>query len=323
MAGSVGEFSCSVIWLLSDLTRADAPMRLYVYTMRAMMVSLLSERIAGASLAVRQGLAVEVLASTPSTNAELRARVANLQSPLLLVTDIQTAGRGRAGRSWRSAPGDSLCFSLAWRFQGTLARLSGLSLAVGVAVAEALRAQGWPVQLKWPNDLLLEGAKLGGILIETAARASDDGVWAVIGVGLNVHANAERDAVLGDAVTALSEVARENVAGAAHNEIDHIDRNLLLASIADTLSVAMHAFDQHGLQPFVPRWHGLHEHQNCAVMLIENGQLLHEGVARGIDDQGCLLLDTAAGRVAITAGDVSLRRGQNSNHSGALHAAAD
>ena len=279
--------------------------------MRSMTSPLLAERIAAASLAARQGLAIDVLASTPSTNAELRTRVAGLQSPLLLAAEIQTAGRGRAGRSWRSAAGDSLCFSLAWRFQGALARLSGLSLAVGVAVAEALRAQGWPVRLKWPNDLLLEGAKLGGILIETVSRAADDGAWAVIGVGLNVYSNAERDAVLGDAVTSLD--------AAAHS----IDRNLLLASIADALSAAMHEFDQQGLQPFVSRWHALHEHQNCAVRLIENGRLLHEGVARGIDHLGCLLLDTASGRVAITAGDVSLRRGQMPEHSGPVHAAAD
>lgn len=278
-----------------------------------MTLPLIAERIAGLSVAARQGLAIEVLSATPSTNAELRARAAGLSSPLLLAAEIQTAGRGRAGRSWHSAPGDSLCFSLAWRFAGPLQRLSGLSLAVGVAIAEALRAGGWPVQLKWPNDLLVNGVKLGGILIETAPHAATAapaaGLWVVIGAGLNVHPNADREAALGEAVATLGEA--------------EIDRNHLLAALADALWQAMSQFDRDGLLPFIARWHALHAHQDCAVSLIEQGRLLHEGIARGIDDSGRLLLETAAGPVAITVGDVSLRTKAHAEPQGAAHAAAD
>lgn len=276
--------------------------------MPAMTLPLLTERIASSSLAARQGLAIEVLAETASTNAELRARAAGLKAPLLLAAESQTAGRGRAGRSWRSAPGDSLCFSIAWHFRGPLNRLSGLSLAVGVAVAETLRAQGCPVQLKWPNDLLLDGAKLGGILVETAPSAAAPGLWAVIGTGLNVRANAERDAVPGERIASIDDGLT--------------DRNPLLASLADALYAALDVFDREGLPPFIARWLALHAHQDCAVSLIEQGRLLHEGIARGIDDSGRLLIDTAAGPVAVTAGDVSLRGKAINLSSGHSHAAA-
>lgn len=252
-------------------------------------------------------LAIAVVAETGSTNADLRERAPKLSGPLLLAAERQTAGRGRAGRSWLAEPGDSLCFSLAWRFAGPLQRLTGLSLAVGVALAECLRAAriggkddkdeapGAPVMLKWPNDLLVEGAKLGGILIETAGSSAPDGIWAVIGVGLNVRANAQRDADIDQPVAALA------AAGSA------IDRNLLLAQLATSLARALHSFDREGLAPFVARWDALHAHAGQTVSIVEQGRTLHRGVALGIDGSGCLQLDTGAGIVKVAAGDVSLR----------------
>ncbi len=263
-------------------------------------------------------LAIAVVAETGSTNADLRERAAGLQGPLLLAAERQTAGRGRAGRSWLAEPGDSLCFSLAWRFTGPLHRLTGLSLAVGVALAECLRAPrldgkgdtdgtddiddiddigGTPVMLKWPNDLLVDGAKLGGILIETAGAGSGapDGVWTVIGVGLNVRANAQRDAGIDQPVAALA------AAGSA------IDRNALLAQLAASLARALALFDREGLAPFVAPWDALHAHAGRAVAIIEQGRTLHQGLALGIDGSGCLQLDTGAGIVKVAAGDVSLR----------------
>lgn len=251
-------------------------------------------RIAELCAATRNGLAIEVTASTGSTNADLRQRIDQLRAPVLLAAEEQTAGRGRAGRSWLAAPGDSLCFSLAWPFGGSVARLAGLPLAVGVALADALRARGHHVTLKWPNDLLLNGAKLGGILVETAAarHESDSTLWAVIGIGLNVHPNTSRDAGVGNDVAALG---------------DDIDRHALLASLADALVAALALFGTQGLAPFVDRWQRWHAYGGLPVVILEQDKVLRQGIPRGIDAQGCLLLETDEGLVAIAAGDVSLR----------------
>ncbi len=259
-----------------------------------MTIPLDPERIAELCAATRNGLAIEVAASTGSTNADLRQRLEQLRAPLLRAAEEQTAGRGRAGRSWLAAPGDSLCFSLAWPFSGSVTRMAGLPLAIGVALADLLRSRGHYVTLKWPNDLLLDGAKLGGILVETGiARADGDHLlWAVIGVGLNVHPNASRDAGVGNEVAALG---------------SDIDRNELLAALADALVAALALFDAQGLAPFVDRWQRWHAFAGLPVMILEQGRLLQQGVARGIDAQGCLLLETDEGLVAIAAGDVSLR----------------
>ena len=270
-------------------------------------------QIAARAHAARQGMIIEVISSLPSTNTELRARVARLSGPMLLAAEVQTAGRGRAGRPWHSAPGDSVCFSLAWPFQGPLARLSGLSLMVGTVIAESLRGLGWPVQLKWPNDLLLDGLKLGGILIDTAQRPAAPGLWAVIGIGLNVRSNQARDQALGHAAAVLQS------ASADHHAV--IDRNDLLARLADALCSALEVFDLDGLSPFIDRWHAVHQYQHQAVRITDQHVILHEGIARGIDGAGRLLLETAAGRIAITAGDVSLRPADQPLSHGGAHAA--
>lgn len=275
-------------------------------------------RIASLSRAARQGLVIDVVASTGSTNADLRQRIsagAPSGGPLLLAAEMQTAGRGRSGRSWLAAPGDSLCFSLAWPLRGPVARLVGLPLAVGVAIAGILREAGHPVTLKWPNDLLLSGDKLGGILVETVpqrADAAEGPLWVVIGIGLNVHANPTRDAGIGHHVAALGD------------EGYRIDRDALLASLADALAQAMGQFDAEGLAPFIERWQRWHAFAGLTVVIIDQGRVLHQGIARGIDANGCLLLENEDGMLAITAGDVSLRAAPlPTSIQEAPHAAAD
>ena len=270
-----------------------------------------ASRLASLCQAAAQGLAIEVVASTGSTNADLRARLQGLTQPLLLAAEQQNAGRGRAGRSWLSAPGESLCFSLAWRFAGPMSKLAGLPLAVGVMLAETLAVLGWPVSLKWPNDLLKQEAKLGGILIETANSRSDNPaqapVWAVIGIGINIHQSAQLAAAVGNRIAALDDKP--------------VDRNSLLAALADALATALPQFDQHGLAPFMARWEKLHAYAGLTVRIMEAERILPEGIARGIDGSGRLLLETAAGLVAVTAGDVSLR--PRVSHNEASHAAID
>jgi BirA family biotin operon repressor/biotin-[acetyl-CoA-carboxylase] ligase len=239
------------------------------------------------------GVAVEVVSETGSTNADLLARAPYLAAPLLLIAEHQTAGRGRAGRSWLSEPGNSLTFSLAWRFEGGLQRLTGLPLAVGVALAETLTKLGQQVQLKWPNDLLKDGDKLAGILVETAAGA-DGATWAVIGIGLNLVMPDELEQRIGRAAAAVPWLAR-------------MDRDTLMAAILDGLTKALAQFEQAGFGAFAARWNLLHAWQGQLVTLLDRGEVLHEGLAAGVDDAGRLLLDTGQGRMTIVAGDVSLR----------------
>jgi BirA family biotin operon repressor/biotin-[acetyl-CoA-carboxylase] ligase len=239
------------------------------------------------------GVAVEVVAQTGSTNADLLARAPLLTAPLLLIAEHQTAGRGRAGRSWLSAPGDSLTFSLAWRFDGGLQRLSGLPLAVGVALAETLGRLGQPVELKWPNDLLKDGDKLAGILVETAT-GGDGATWTIVGIGLNLVMPDELERRIGRAVAAVPWLAR-------------MERDTLLAALLDGLAGALTQFANEGFAAFAGRWNRLHAYQGQPVTIIDRSEVLHEGLAAGVDDAGRLLLDTAQGRIAIVAGDVSLR----------------
>jgi len=164
---------------------------------------------------------------------------------------------------------------------------------VGVALAEALGELGVQVQLKWPNDLLKDGAKLAGILIET--QGADDGaIWAVTGVGLNLVMPDELEARIGRAVAAAPWLAR-------------MERDALMAALLDALAACMVQFDQAGFGAFCARWNRLHAYQGSSVTIVDRGVILYQGVAAGVDDGGRLLLDTAAGRIEVVAGDVSLR----------------
>ncbi|MFL6658616.1 MAG: biotin--[acetyl-CoA-carboxylase] ligase [Massilia sp.] len=241
----------------------------------------------------RAGVAVEVVMETGSTNADLLARAPTLTAPVLLIAQRQLAGRGRAGRSWLSDEGGSLTFSLAWKFQAPLHALAGLPLAVGVALAEALAALDVKVQLKWPNDVLKDGAKLAGVLIETQAAGSG-ALWAVIGVGMNL---------------ALPDDLEERIGRPAASApwLAQMPREALMAALLDQLAASLRQFEQSGFAAFSARWNRLHAWAGHPVAIIDGSVTLQQGYAAGVDDSGALLLDTDAGRVAIHAGDVSLR----------------
>lgn len=237
-------------------------------------------------------VAIEVVAETGSTNADLLARIGSLNGPLLRIAENQTAGRGRAGRAWLSRPGAALMFSLAWPFKGPLHKMSGLPMAVGVALAETIVSLGVPVRIKWPNDLLRDGAKLAGILVET--QKTDDAIWAVIGCGINLVMPDELEAAIGREVASAPWLAQ-------------MDRNQLMAALLSRLAAVLAEFDDTGFAPFTERWNALHAWQGRDVVLLDQGAVLQQGRAVGVDHIGRLLLDTGQGRVEILSGDVSLR----------------
>lgn len=250
-------------------------------------------RVSGSVL---ESVDVEVVAETGSTNADLmqRVKVADAsQSAVLLIADRQTAGRGRAGRSWLSAPGGVLTFSLAWHFQAQAQALMGLPLAVGVAIAECLQKIGVPVELKWPNDVLKDGKKLAGILVETQTN-SEPGVWAIIGVGLNLRIPDELEQQIGHAVADAPWLAQ-------------MDRNALMAALLHSLQQVLWTFEQAGFAALAERWNRLHAYHQREVKIIDHDQLLHQGRALGVDERGSLLLQVDGAVLTIHSGDVSLR----------------
>ncbi|TWO66676.1 biotin--[acetyl-CoA-carboxylase] ligase [Caenimonas sedimenti] len=232
------------------------------------------------------GFTVEVLPSIDSTNSELMRRARDGRTdPVLLVAESQTAGRGRLGRSWASEPGASLTFSLGLPLAPP--DWSGLSLAVGVAVAESLHPG---IQLKWPNDLWVHDRKLGGILIETASSGGGEGArFAVIGIGLNV---APRDAA-GLSTPAASLRALEPMC----------DAGAALLRLAPPLVTAIQSFEQFGFAPFQARFQARDALRDRAVALSDGTS----GTAHGVDEAGALLVHTATGMQAIRSSEVSVR----------------
>lgn len=231
---------------------------------------------------------LDVLAECGSTNAELLARAeAGAPSGAALAAENQTAGRGRRGRTWVSAPGDSLTFSLLWRFApGT--ELSGLSLAVGVALVRALEDETG-LQLKWPNDVLKFGRKLAGVLIEGVPGQPGA---VVIGVGVNLRL----PAALPDELRAAS---------AALTSAD--DPNRLLAALLKALRAMLTEFAERGFAASRSEWLARCLHMDAEITLLSDFAPPRSGRCRGVAADGALLLETEAGIERIISGEVSLR----------------
>ncbi len=254
---------------------------------------------------------VDAVSDCDSSSSELLRRAERgAPSGTVIVADRQSAGRGRRGRQWLSEPEASLTFSLLWRIQGSAAGLSGLSLAVGVALArglESLGAQG--ICLKWPNDVLFvsEGfnasqsadkfAKLAGILIELSSDRR--GTQVCIGIGLNLQKP--------EADLAQRTQATLAPAGLAQALSGPIDRHAVLAAILLALIEVLDIFAVNGFSGLKTEWQARHVWQDKPVYLLADGEASCQGICRGVDTDGALLLETPAGIERILAGDLSLR----------------
>jgi BirA family transcriptional regulator, biotin operon repressor / biotin---[acetyl-CoA-carboxylase] ligase len=215
------------------------------------------------------------------------------------LAEFQSHGRGRRGRSWIAPFGSGLCLSLSWSFRDTPPQLSALSLAVGVGVLRALDSLGIAgLRLKWPNDLLYDLRKLGGVLIELRAEAGGP-AYVVIGIGLNVALPPEARAAIGAAGLPVASLDEFCPAGSP-------SRSTLAAAIIGQLERVLAEFEQAGFAPFAAEWRAA-DALAARLARVESGDVRLEGLARGIDLDGALLLEVDGALRRIVSGDVSLR----------------
>jgi BirA family biotin operon repressor/biotin-[acetyl-CoA-carboxylase] ligase len=240
---------------------------------------------------------LEIYLEIDSTNAQLMRRAdAGARSGEGCLAERQLAGRGRRGRTWLSPFGRNLYLSLLWRFDCGPDRLPGLSLAVGVAVSRALEASGvYGCGLKWPNDLVLEGRKFGGVLIEIAGEVAGE-CCAVIGVGVNLQMPRGLGTDIDQPWTDLQSSAGSPLPS----------RNLLAGRVLDQLLALCDGFPHCGFAPYRDAWVERDIHFGRPV-IVHSPRGQWSGVARGVDRTGALLLDRNGAIVTISSGEVSMR----------------
>lgn len=241
--------------------------------------------------AMRHDLPVNVVFDIDSTNDALAREP---HSPAVLLAETQTAGRGRRGRSWLSPPGSGLYLSLAWTFESGLGGLGGLSLAAGLAAAETLQEQGLTaIRLKWPNDLLVDRQKLGGLLVDISGSA-DGPCRAIIGLGLNVRL--PHALVIDQAATDLNQHGLT------------IDRNRLAGALISALVEVCETLDRDGFGALLPRWQALDALAGQTVRATAKRAPEVEGRCIGVDHLGRLGIETDHGLRWISGGEISVRQ---------------
>jgi BirA family transcriptional regulator, biotin operon repressor / biotin---[acetyl-CoA-carboxylase] ligase len=241
---------------------------------------------------------------TDSTNSRL---VAVQDLPIgrsdVCIAELQTAGRGRRGRSWTAPFGSGICVSLSWQFPEVPRQLSALSLAIGVAVLRAFSRLGLGgVSLKWPNDLLVGSGKLGGILIELRAESAGP-AYVVIGLGLNFHLGARVRTAF---ASAGLEAADLSDAKWKDSKLEAPGRNRCTAAIVESMIEALVEFEHHGLQPFAEEWRAADALAGVPAR-VQFGDQVYQGIARGIDEDGALLLEVPGQLLRFTSGEVTVR----------------
>jgi BirA family transcriptional regulator, biotin operon repressor / biotin---[acetyl-CoA-carboxylase] ligase len=237
---------------------------------------------------------LEVIPVIDSTNQYLLDRMNTLQSGDACIAEYQQAGRGRRGRQWFSPFGANLYMSMYWRLEQGPAAAMGLSLVIGIVMAETLQQLGaQDVRVKWPNDLYLNDRKLAGILVELTGKTGD-AAQIVMGAGINLAMRGADTAQINQGWINLQE------AGIA------INRNDLAAKLINSLREALPLFERDGLAPFTHRWKALDNFIDRPVKLLIGDREIH-GTARGIDKQGGLVLEQDGELKSWVGGEISLR----------------
>jgi BirA family biotin operon repressor/biotin-[acetyl-CoA-carboxylase] ligase len=243
-----------------------------------------------------------------STNEDLmsRWRTNNLLDPVARLAQKQTAGKGRMGRSWVSSPNQTLTFSIAYPFKKSIQELSGLSLAIGLAVIKGIsHATHIPLEelhqrdlgLKWPNDVLLKNNKLAGVLIEGGQLKPGDPTWLIIGVGINLNKSPDLEHQLGRKVSCLDDIVDSQV----------LNSDIIWLEMLKELGLVIEEFEKSSFQTFQNLWNHWDSYQNKVCQIHQEDQLQLEGIEKGVDENGVLLIETSAGIKKVVSGDVSLR----------------
>jgi len=250
----------------------------------------------------------ETLLSTESTNSDLLNRWHQqlLQEPTSLMAFEQTAGRGKRGKNWISEKGRSLTFSMAYPFSSefSMMKLQGITLVCGLAILKALLeylqltpSMGKKINLglKWPNDILLDGRKLGGILVEGGQKSINEPFWMIIGVGLNLG---------------LPRQSTENLETANIEEMNRLNIPLELASLwqflTSKVSQTLEIFSEKSFSEFQEEWNSWDCWQNHQLLVKQNDKVIHQGKNCGVNHSGYLILETPLGLQEISSGDLSI-----------------
>ena len=256
-------------------------------------------------VAEKENIHLEILDTTKSTNTVLLQRTTmekysdrnKADAIRVVATELQTNGRGRRGQVWHSGLGDSLVFSLQWTFQKGVGLLSGLSLAIGIAIIRSLKSLGIEdVTLKWPNDVMSHYQKIAGILIELRGDSLGP-TLAVIGIGINLKLSDKIKSNIDQKTSDLFSISGKT-----------LDRNKLMARLLTELLIVLKEFAQHGFKPFKNEWVQYHELENKLVTLYLPDGSIQEGMVQGVSDNGSLALKTLADICYFNGGNIKLRK---------------
>ncbi len=230
----------------------------------------------------------------PSTNGFMLSHIAELKSGDVCVAEYQSAGRGRRGRTWVSPYGQHLYFSLFWSFPQGMAQAMGLSLVVACALVTVLQQLGVDnLGVKWPNDIYLNEKKLAGILIEMAGQA-DSECQLIIGIGVNMAMSEEQGKGIDQPWSDLSDLS------------ERPNKTELVIALHRQLKKDIQQFEREGLSAFNARWQAADLFYGKAIRLLMAENYI-DGICRGIDEQGAVLIETTEGIQALIGGEISLR----------------
>lgn len=243
-----------------------------------------------------ENIAIHVHEQLHSTSQFLIEQEPVPDAPAVCLAEHQTAGRGRRGRQWLNTPYRNLMLSVSQHLSLRPAELSGLSLAMGVAAAEALLAVGYKdFGLKWPNDLLYQGRKLGGILLDLQGE-SEGPTRVIAGLGINMHMDEDDAGDIEQAWTDLRQLPGP----------DTLQRNRLAAEVVSHMLRVFSGFQSGGFAEYRERWQQLNAHAGQPVALIMGDDRI-EGIVEGVNESGALLLRNESGLASYHAGEISLR----------------